>query len=297
MRARRRAPDVAGTGVRRFRLGTMGDRRGDPTRATALRSGGGVGGDRDRRGRDRGLGHRARVVDESQSAARIALGAASRRARRRRPVGRSAARRHRAARGAQRRARRRPEPPIRRSRRPSCAANRSRPGPSSAASATAGSTPEYCNGSRARAAVVAERRARRFVTTRLGPRRRPTGSSVGRPSCRRSRRRSKRRATACRRSCSSSETPGIGKSRMLDEFTPHAIARGVQLLFGACQEDVGIPYLPVASVRRARLRAQPVRRPAAGRDRQRRRRRCPPRAVPRRDARSSTRPPNGSRCS
>lgn len=40
---------------------------------------------------------------------------------------------------------------------------------------------------------------------------------------------------------------GIGKSRMLDEFTPHAIARGVQLLFGACQEDVGIPYLPVAS--------------------------------------------------
>ena len=40
---------------------------------------------------------------------------------------------------------------------------------------------------------------------------------------------------------------GIGKSRMLDEFTPHAIARGVQLLFGACQEDVGIPYLPLAS--------------------------------------------------
>jgi class 3 adenylate cyclase len=40
---------------------------------------------------------------------------------------------------------------------------------------------------------------------------------------------------------------GIGKSRMLDEFTPHAIARGVQLLFGACQEDVGIPYLPIAS--------------------------------------------------
>ena len=40
---------------------------------------------------------------------------------------------------------------------------------------------------------------------------------------------------------------GIGKSRMLDEFMPHAIARGVQVLFGACQEDVGVPYLPVAS--------------------------------------------------
>ena len=40
---------------------------------------------------------------------------------------------------------------------------------------------------------------------------------------------------------------GIGKSRLLDEFTPHAISRGVQVLTGVCQEDVAVPYLPLAS--------------------------------------------------
>jgi DNA-binding SARP family transcriptional activator/class 3 adenylate cyclase len=40
---------------------------------------------------------------------------------------------------------------------------------------------------------------------------------------------------------------GIGKSRLLDEFTPHAISRGVQVLVGTCQEDVSVPYLPLAS--------------------------------------------------
>ncbi len=39
---------------------------------------------------------------------------------------------------------------------------------------------------------------------------------------------------------------GIGKSRLLDEFTPHAVARGVQVLSGTCQEDVAVPYLPLA---------------------------------------------------
>ncbi|MCU1465047.1 MAG: transcriptional regulator [Actinomycetia bacterium] len=40
---------------------------------------------------------------------------------------------------------------------------------------------------------------------------------------------------------------GIGKSRLLDEFTPHAVSRGVQVLAGACQEDDAVPYLPLAS--------------------------------------------------
>ena len=40
---------------------------------------------------------------------------------------------------------------------------------------------------------------------------------------------------------------GIGKSRLVDEFTPHAIGRGARVLTGACQEDVGVPYLPLAT--------------------------------------------------
>ncbi|MDQ1381474.1 MAG: hypothetical protein QOJ71_2193, partial [Actinomycetota bacterium] len=39
---------------------------------------------------------------------------------------------------------------------------------------------------------------------------------------------------------------GIGKSRLLDEFTPHAVSRGVQVLASACQEDDAVPYLPLA---------------------------------------------------
>ena len=40
---------------------------------------------------------------------------------------------------------------------------------------------------------------------------------------------------------------GLGKSRLLDEFTPHAISRGVQVVTGTCQEDGAVPYLPLAS--------------------------------------------------
>ena len=40
---------------------------------------------------------------------------------------------------------------------------------------------------------------------------------------------------------------GIGKSRLLHEFTPRAIASGAQVLRGACQEDVGVPYLAIAT--------------------------------------------------
>jgi class 3 adenylate cyclase/DNA-binding SARP family transcriptional activator len=40
---------------------------------------------------------------------------------------------------------------------------------------------------------------------------------------------------------------GLGKSRLLDEFTPHAISRGVQALSGTCHEDGAVPYLPLAS--------------------------------------------------
>jgi class 3 adenylate cyclase/DNA-binding SARP family transcriptional activator len=50
--------------------------------------------------------------------------------------------------------------------------------------------------------------------------------------------------------------PGIGKSRLLDEFTPRAIAAGAQVLTGSCQEDLGVPYLPIATALRAlRVRA------------------------------------------
>jgi class 3 adenylate cyclase len=40
---------------------------------------------------------------------------------------------------------------------------------------------------------------------------------------------------------------GIGKSRLVDEFMPIAIERGVRILNGTCQEDVGVPYLPIAT--------------------------------------------------
>ncbi len=41
--------------------------------------------------------------------------------------------------------------------------------------------------------------------------------------------------------------PGIGKSRLLNEFTPGAVGAGGLLLWGACQQDAAIPYLPLAS--------------------------------------------------
>jgi class 3 adenylate cyclase len=40
---------------------------------------------------------------------------------------------------------------------------------------------------------------------------------------------------------------GIGKSRLLSELTHHAVGAGVELLAGACQEDAGVPYLPIAT--------------------------------------------------
>ena len=40
---------------------------------------------------------------------------------------------------------------------------------------------------------------------------------------------------------------GIGKTRLLHELTPHAGAVGAEVLLGSCQEDVAVPYLPVAT--------------------------------------------------
>ena len=40
---------------------------------------------------------------------------------------------------------------------------------------------------------------------------------------------------------------GIGKTRLLDEFMSLATASGARTLRGACQDDVEVPYLPVAS--------------------------------------------------
>ena len=51
---------------------------------------------------------------------------------------------------------------------------------------------------------------------------------------------------------------GIGKSRLLHELTPHAVAAGVEVLLGACQEDVAIPYLPIATACAALSRAEAV---------------------------------------
>jgi class 3 adenylate cyclase len=41
--------------------------------------------------------------------------------------------------------------------------------------------------------------------------------------------------------------PGVGKSRLLDEFVPRAIAAGAQVLSGSCQDGIGVPYLPIAT--------------------------------------------------
>jgi DNA-binding SARP family transcriptional activator/class 3 adenylate cyclase len=52
--------------------------------------------------------------------------------------------------------------------------------------------------------------------------------------------------------------PGIGKSRLLDEFTPRAIAAGAQVLTGSCQEGLGVPYLPIATALRPLRVSEPV---------------------------------------
>jgi class 3 adenylate cyclase len=51
---------------------------------------------------------------------------------------------------------------------------------------------------------------------------------------------------------------GIGKSRLVHELTPYAVAAGVDILAGACQEDVGVPYLPLATAFAAPSRAEVV---------------------------------------
>jgi class 3 adenylate cyclase len=51
---------------------------------------------------------------------------------------------------------------------------------------------------------------------------------------------------------------GIGKSRLLQELTPHAIAAGFELHLGACQEDVAVAYLPIATACAALSRAETV---------------------------------------
>ncbi len=40
---------------------------------------------------------------------------------------------------------------------------------------------------------------------------------------------------------------GIGKSRLLNEFTPGAVAQGALLLWGTCQDDAAVPYLALAT--------------------------------------------------
>jgi class 3 adenylate cyclase len=51
---------------------------------------------------------------------------------------------------------------------------------------------------------------------------------------------------------------GIGKSRLVRELTPHAVAAGAEVLAGACQEDVGVPYLPIATAFAAPSRAETI---------------------------------------
>jgi len=51
---------------------------------------------------------------------------------------------------------------------------------------------------------------------------------------------------------------GIGKSRLLHELTPYAVAAGAEVLLGACQEDVAVPYLPIATALAALSRAEAV---------------------------------------
>jgi class 3 adenylate cyclase len=51
---------------------------------------------------------------------------------------------------------------------------------------------------------------------------------------------------------------GIGKSRLVHELTPHAVAAGVEVLLGACQEDVAVPYLPIATALATLSRAETV---------------------------------------
>jgi class 3 adenylate cyclase len=51
---------------------------------------------------------------------------------------------------------------------------------------------------------------------------------------------------------------GIGKSRLVQELTPNAIAAGFEVHLGACQEDVAVAYLPIATACAALSRAETV---------------------------------------
>src|SRR4051812_49461615 len=57
---------------------------------------------------------------------------------------------------------------------------------------------------------------------------------------------------------------GVGKTRLLDELTVRAAARGVRVLTGHCVDlgDVGLPYLPFVDLLRP-VAAEPELAPAA----------------------------------
>ena len=73
--------------------------------------------------------------------------------------------------------------------------------------------------------------------------------------------------------------PGIGKSRMIEEFTEHARSDGAAVLFGACFEGEWVPpFAPFAEAIDDYAKER-RRRDAAGRPRPRRRRDRAPRAL------------------
>jgi DNA-binding SARP family transcriptional activator len=51
--------------------------------------------------------------------------------------------------------------------------------------------------------------------------------------------------------------PGIGKTRLAAEFALEAHAQGATVLFGRCDEDLGIPYQPFAEALESRIEAEP----------------------------------------
>ncbi len=52
--------------------------------------------------------------------------------------------------------------------------------------------------------------------------------------------------------------PGVGKSRLLREFTTHVEVGGGKVFTGACYEDGGAPYAPFAQIVRQALEAQEI---------------------------------------
>ena len=58
---------------------------------------------------------------------------------------------------------------------------------------------------------------------------------------------------------------GVGKTRLLDELTARAAARGVRVLTGHCVDlgDVGLPYLPFVDLLRPVAADPSSRRPSA----------------------------------